>query len=65
MLAPFVVLLGGVSGGGDPSVPQAVFGAAMSAGAAAFLFTQETRGRPLAQTVKDLQEEDRRAMLKC
>jgi uncharacterized membrane protein YccC len=63
MMAPFVVPLG-VSGG-DPDLPQAVFGGAMAAAAAAFLFTQETRGRPLAQTVRDLQDEERRAMLKC
>ena len=54
-MAPFVVDLGGEIHSG---LPIAVFGSLMIAAAAAFLFAPETRGRPMAQNIRDLESRD-------
>ena len=54
-LAPFVVDLGGEVHSG---LPIAVFGGLMIVAAVTFLFAPETRGRPMAQNIRDLESRD-------
>ena len=54
-LAPFVVDLGGEVHSG---LPIAVFGGLMIVAAVTFLFAPETRGRPMAQNIRDLESRE-------
>ena len=54
-MAPFVVDLGGEVHSG---LPIAVFGGLMIVAAVAFLFAPETRGRPMAQNIRDLESRE-------
>jgi len=53
VISPFIVELGSY----DPSLPTAIFGAIMLASSVVFLFTPETRGKPLTQTTEDMDNE--------
>ena len=51
--APFIVDLGGSL---DPGLPPLVFGCVMLLSSVSFLFLPETRGKPLPQTIKEVEE---------
>merc|ERR1712123_2458 len=53
-IAPFIVDLGGAI---DPGLPPLVFGCVLSVASISFFFLPETRGKPLPQTVAEVEEE--------
>jgi len=53
-IAPFIVDLGGAI---DSGLPPLVFGCVLIASSASFLFLPETRGNPLPQTIKEVEED--------
>jgi len=55
VLAPHIVELG--ISIGDSSLPPAIFGALMLAASAVFVLVPETRGRPLTQSLADMDAE--------
>ena len=53
-IAPFIVDLGGAI---DPGIPPLVFGCVLIMSSISFLFLPETRGKPLPQTVKEVEDD--------
>jgi len=52
-IAPFIVDLGGAL---DPGIPPLVFGCVLIVSSTSFLFLPETRGKPLPQTVNEVED---------
>eukprot|EP00091_Calanus_sinicus_P016329 TRINITY_DN35643_c0_g1_i1.p1 TRINITY_DN35643_c0_g1~~TRINITY_DN35643_c0_g1_i1.p1 ORF type:complete len:166 (-),score=4.56 TRINITY_DN35643_c0_g1_i1:45-542(-) len=53
-IAPFIVDLGGAV---DPGLPPLVFGCVLLASSISFIFLPETKGKPLPQTVREVEDE--------